>query len=293
VTSTWQPVDPLAQIPRSARRGEAGFVEDVLWAARVCARQPLLPVLTLALGLAPLVYGGGSRTQVSDGAVTATAPSPGQQAVTSVIGLVLLLLLGFPGTQRLWFLRAATGRRLTAGEVLPLTFRYFGRFFVLGCVFFGLALVFALPAVIDYARTFEVDAAGSVTVGTAGWPALLVAAAGTVVLDVLFTFVTPAIVFSSHRVRDALRIGWRLLRATWPAGAAYVFVPPFAAVVMALYSGLRPAVSVPLVVLATAVNLLVKGATAAYYLRLVRPAGEDGSLVLSPPRVDYTWQQGW
>lgn len=118
------------------------------------------------------------------------------------------------------------------------------------------------------------------------WPLLAIAALGTVVVDVLFTFVTPALVLTSHRVRDALRIGLRLLRATWPMAAAYVLIPPFAAVIISLYTGLRPALSIPLVAASTMLNLLVKGATVAYYLRLVPAAGVDGALVPKPARYD-------
>lgn len=291
MSTDWSSYDPLAQIPRTTARGQAGFVDDVRWAAAVCWRQPLLPVASLLIGVTPLLASVGGSSRVENGVATSTASSPGWQAVGGLVGLVVFALLGFPGTQRLWFLRAATGRRLTAGEILPLTFRYFGRFFVVGLVFFGLALVFLLPAVVEYARGVDIRPDGTASVTTPSWPLLALAALGTVVLDVLFTFVTPALVLTSHRVRDALRIGLRLLRATWPMAAAYVLIPPFAAVVLSLYTGLPPAVSIPLVAASTLLNLLVKGATVAYYLRLVPAAGVDGALFPKPARYDR-WEQG-
>lgn len=274
--------DPLAGIPSTTRRGQAGFVDDILWAATVCRRQPLLPAVSLLIGVAPLLAGVGGGSGVRDGSAGSTPPGSGLQAVGVLVALVVFALLGFPGTQRLWFLRAATGRRLTAGEVVPLTLRYFGRFFVVGLVFFAVALVFVIPLTVEFARGIEVRADGTTTLPSLSWPLLLTAALGTVILDALFTFVTPALVLTSHRVRDALRIGLRLLRATWPVAATYVLIPPFAAVVLSLYTGLAPAVAVPLVAASTALNLLVKGATVAYYLRLVPAAGVDGALVPEP-----------
>ena len=102
----------------------------------------------------------------------------------------------------------------------------------------------------------------------------------TVVLDVLLTFVTPALVFTSHRVRDALSIGLRLLRRSLPGAAAYALVPPLAVVLASLWTGLPQAVAVPLVAVTTLANLLVKGATAALYLRLVPMVGPLGAMSL-------------
>jgi hypothetical protein len=283
----WQQPDPLAQVPKATAPGQAGFVEDVRWAIGVCGRHPALPLVSLLIGLAPLVTDARGSSTAQDGVATSPAPSSGGQALALVVVLVALALVGFPGTQRLWFLRAATGRRVAVREVLPLTFRYFGRFFVLGLTFFALALVFVIPAFVEFARGIEVRPDGTADVPTPSGGLLAIAMAGTVVLDVLFTFVTPALVLTSHRVSDALRIGLRLLRATWPMAAAYVFLPPFAAVVLSLYTGLDPVVSIPLVAASTLVNLLVKGATVAYYLRLVPPAGEDGALV-----VERAWGEG-
>ena len=86
--------------------------------------------------------------------------------------------------------------------------------------------------------------------------------------------VTPALAFTTRSPDKAIRIGLSLLRRTFPRNAAYVFVPPLALVVA---TRLIPAENslvavVALGAVATLFNLLVKGATAAFYLRVAPPA---------------------
>jgi hypothetical protein len=123
---------------------------------------------------------------------------------------------------------------------------------------------------------------GTVATPAPTWRLLLLIAVMTIVVDVACTFVTPAIVFTSHRVRDALTIGLRVLRASWPSTAPYALIPPLAVVAFTLYSGLSPALAVPLVAASTLLNLIVKGATAAYYLRVVPTPWADGALAVHP-----------
>jgi hypothetical protein len=172
------------------------------------------------------------------------------------------------------------------GEALSLTFRYFGRFFVLGLLVFAVSLVALLPLIVATVSHMSTAADGSVTTSGTGLGYLVYGALVTLVLDVVLTFVTPALVFTSHRVGTALRVGLRLLRVTWPHTALYVMVPPLAAVLVSLYAGLPAAVSVPLVVVSTLLNLVVKGATAAYYLRVMPSVGIDGALVLRAARYE-------
>ncbi len=288
MTAPWQPPDPLGQVPADVLREHARFRQDLTWALSVCRTHPMLPVLSLVVGLVPLLSSAGANRSVQDGVVTSAPASAGHQALSALVGLTVIALVGWPGTQRLWFLRAATGRTIGAGEVLRLTFRYFGRFAVLGLTLAALALPLFIVAVVYYAAHTHLLADGSVTTPAPGGWILIVGAVATVAVDVAFTFVTPAIVFTSHRVRDALRVGFRLLKATWPAAAPYALIPPLAAVAVSLYSGLRPAVSIPLVAASTLVNLVVKGATAAYYLRVMPSVGVDGALV-----VREQWQPSY
>lgn len=284
MTTPWQPPDPLGSVPADLPSESARFRQDVGWAVSVCRAHPLLPVLSLLIGLAPLVSSAGSHRSTHNGTVTTPPASAAHTGLGILVGALVIALVGWPGAQRLWFLRAASGRRLAAGEALRVTFRYFGRFAVLGLVLAAAFVPILIPAAVWYAVHTQRLADGTViTPAPSGW-ILLIGALATVLLDVALTFVTPALVFTSHRVRDALRVGFRLLRASWPAAAPYALVPPLAAVAVSLYSGLRPAVSIPLVAASTMVNLIVKGATAAYYLRVMPSVGVDGALVVRQPR---------
>jgi hypothetical protein len=284
MTTPWQPPDPIGQVPADVPRERARFRADLEWALSVCRTHPLLPVLSLLIGLAPLVSSFGSHRSVHDGVVTTAPASPGHQALSGVVSLAVLALVGWPGTQRLWFLRAATGRTMGAGEWFGLTFRYFGRFAVLGLTLVAVGSPLFIAGGIWYAEHTHRLADGTVTAPAPGGWFLVIGAVITVLLDVAFTFVTPAIVFTSHRIRDAVPVGFRLLVRSWPAAAPYALLPPLAAVAVSLYSGLRPAVSIPLVAASTLLNLVVKGATAAYYLRVMPSVGVDGALVLRQPQ---------
>jgi hypothetical protein len=281
MTATW-PANPLEEPPATVAPEQARFREDVRWAIGVCRRHPLLPLMSLLIGLAPLVADAG-RTHRTHGATTVDAASSGQQGLGVLVAVVVVVLLGWPGTQRLWFLRAASDRSMAVGEALRVTLRYFGRFFVLGLLVFAVSAVVFVPLVVSTVSHMERGADGSVTTPNPGLGYLIAGALVMLVLDVLLTFVTPALVFTSHHVGTALRVGLKLLRLTWPHTALYVMVPPLAAVLVSLYSDLSPAVSVPLVAASTLVNLVVKGATAAVYQRVMPSVGVDGALVLPPP----------
>jgi hypothetical protein len=98
-----------------------------------------------------------------------------------------------------------------------------------------------------------------------------------VLLDVVGTFVTPALTYSTWRVGGALLIGMQVLRRSWPHAALYVVVPPVALVVVNLFAQPGLLAATVTVALASLLNLLVKGAVAAYYLRVVGPVAPDGA----------------
>jgi Peptidase family S51 len=87
--------------------------------------------------------------------------------------------------------------------------------------------------------------------------------------DVLLTFVTSALAYTTNRVGVAWSIGTKMITQTWPASAAYTFVPPITLLAFATLNPVRfPApVVVLLAVISTLIGLLVKGAIAAFYLR--------------------------
>jgi hypothetical protein len=71
------------------------------------------------------------------------------------------------------------------------------------------------------------------------------------------------------RVRVAWSIGIKLITQTWPASAAYTFVPPITPLPFATLNpvGFPAPIVVLLAVISTLIGLLVKGAIAAFYLR--------------------------
>jgi hypothetical protein len=173
-----------------------------------------------------------------------------------------LVLIGWMGTQRIWFLRAFQARGLEPGEAATITRRMFGRYFRLG-------LLVGVPFCAVFA---SLHAGGPV--------GLAVAVLALIVFDVWLTFVPPALAYSTKRATEAVRIGWRMLRREWPRCLWYALAPPLAVVAFLSFlpaKSLPAAVAFVLAVASLMVNLWLKGAVSAYYLR-VNPSGPQGSL---------------
>lgn len=226
----------------------ASFSGDLAAALRVWRRSPLLPVLSVAL--------------------PATTILPGDLAL---LGLpVLVFSAGWVGTERVWYLRAFREKPIRPPELWSLTRAFLGRYLALGLL---AGFVSALSFLgLLHSKTL--------------W--LILAYALVTIEDVLLTFVTPALAFSTRRVPDALRIGFRMIRAEWPSCAWYVLVPPLAVVVVgrASYTQSDPGLLRMHLVsgLSVLLNLWFKGATAAFYLRR-HEVGDDGAAFL-PQRVE-------
>jgi hypothetical protein len=218
--------------------------------------QPALPVMTTA-------YAAVSAWGAS-GSAAATAG-----------GLVAFVFLGWVGSERLWYLRAFTGRRLRVREALRSALHYWGRCFVLGLLVSLLSLPLTVPAWPAIARAAS---SGPGEAPHYGLWLLVYLAAVSLVADFALTFVTPAIVYTSKSAKDAVVIGFTLLRRTWPSTVPYVLLPPLAVLLLTRVSdGPLGWIGVVLYVAASLVNLLAKGATAAYYLRVVPMEGPDGA----------------
>jgi hypothetical protein len=97
-------------------------------------------------------------------------------------------------------------------------------------------------------------------------------------LDIAFTFVTPALAFSTESAWSALRIGTRTLNRLWPRDWVYAVVPPMAFTILTrfvphafgsrlLTAGIGAAAQV--------LTVLFAGATALLYLREVDPGAPD------------------
>lgn len=239
------------------RPGLSDPLGDLGRALRVCREHPGLPVGTALVAVL------GALTSVRGG-------------LGAVATLLAVAAVGWVGTERLWYLRAWTGRTLSPGEAVRTTLRCFVRFLLLGLLAGFLYLVLAAPALVAVARA-ALDALGDPAALDVPVWAVVYLVVALVLLDVLGTFVTPALVYSTRRVGEAVALGLLLLRRTWPHAALYVVLPPLAVVLGNAAAGPATGVAVVTVVVAALVNLVVKGAVAAYYLRLVEPVGPDGA----------------
>ena len=256
--TTTSPVPP--RIPAS----QAGFLTDLGRVLKAWRSAPLLPLLILAIGVLQLVRSSG-------------------EGIGLLAGVVAFLLLGSTGAERLWYLRLWTGRTLTLQDAWRANLRCLGRFLVLALLVFGIALVVGLPAIVGVVRAADVAGDGTVTFPD-GLPTWTLVWFGLMVLVgyALLTFVTPALVYSSKRVRDAIPIGLRLLRVSWPHTAAYVLVPAVATALPTLLLGDDPFGRPSLLASATGILVLAlcRGAVASYYVRTVPGAGPDGAVRL-------------
>jgi len=220
------------------------FAADLQWSADACSRAPLVPFLWMASSLLPLLSDVGP------------------------LGVLLLPVfffsVGFPGTVRLFFaLERAQRPPLGFEEAFTATLRYFGRF---ACVGLGgglLAVPFFLLAAAVAGDSRVLTALGTTPV--------------VLVLDVVGTFIPPALALSTSRVLEAIPLGWRVLRDGWRSHCWHVLAPPLALQVVAAthVRSLGLAAQVAVLLPAGILGLLLRGATTAAYLRAV-PLSDGG-----------------
>ena len=171
--------------------------------------------------------------------------------------------VGWPGVQRVWYLRAFRGRSVSPTGSVRVWRAFFWRFAALG-------LVAAVPFVVII---------GVVRPNVDAPPSWFAIAAISVLVDFLLTFVTPALSFSTRRIREALRIGVKMIVEEWPACAVYVVAPPLALEAVFgfhVVASLDVTSSRALSAITVLMGLVFKGATAAFYLRR-HPCGDEGS----------------
>ncbi len=250
------------------------FKQDLAAALRAWRRVPLLPVLSVALTFVPLVF--------------LPAPAAGQRDTDVILGsrAWLLVLMSFPlglfaagwvGTERIWYLRAYRGRTMRPKELLKLTWAFVWRYFLLALLVIGVPMFVIFIVVMP--RILSRRPIGPLPEDPAFRTAALIMFLWYILADVILTFVTPALAYSTRRVGRAFGIGLRMLRTEWPRSAGYTLVPP-----LALLLGLRTlpesvlgrTADLVLSVAGVLLNLWFKGATAAFYLRR-HSVGDDGS----------------
>jgi hypothetical protein len=242
----------------------AQFTQDVVRALGVWRATPALPLLTVTFAVC-------------------AAWSSSRWTGHILAALVTVAFLGWAGSERLWYLRAFTGRTLSVRAALSVSFSYWPRLLCLSLLVGVVTVPLSIPITIAAMRGSTTGGTRHVNLGV-GW--LVYSAALSLLIDFTLTFVTPALIYTSGRARDALTIGLGLLRQTWPHAAPYVLIPPLAVVILGrLSQGPVGVVGAAVIVVSYALNLLAKGATASYYLRLVAPIGPDGDLERYVPGV--------
>jgi len=181
---------------------------------------------------------------------------------------VELGLAGWVGTQRLWYLRISRGRPISNRDLLRATGSLLGRFVALG-------LIVGVPTGIIAGVLAVAIPAGR----------LVFLAAAMFIVDVGLTFAPPALCFTTNAPVDALRQGWRLLRASWPGCAFYALTPPLTLFVLTqTVAGKTTALAIATGILGVAASMLglwLKGPIVLFYLRRVAVTG-DGCVFDSP-----------
>ena len=233
------------------------FVADISFAARALVSQPAVAVFPVVFWSLPII----TRATLAGGAES-SAP---WFLIIYFVGM--LCSLGWMGAERIFFLRRLQKQPITTGELLEFVLWFFGRFFRLGLLC-GLALFLVVWPLTVYSAPTR-----SHTVGVRLGLAIFAAA-----VDFAFTFVPSALVFTTRSARRALRIGFQMIRQTWPRCGLYVLCPPLAlnfvnAIYPVHFTSVRLAVTAGL----TLIGLVAKGATAAFYLRQRPTCGPDGA----------------
>jgi hypothetical protein len=184
---------------------------------------------------------------------------------------VLFFSIGYVGTERIWYLRVFRGESLTPNLVWKLSWDFLGRYLVLGLMVLWPLYVYAVGGLLLFHGAqlplwYWVGVYCLITVA-----------------DFALTFVTPALAYSTRKATQATRIGMGMIREYWPATATYVLVPPLAILLLARFNPqhLNPAGVVLTTAASTLLNLLMKGATAAFYLRRHPAVSDYGAVRLA------------
>lgn len=232
------------------------FVADLSSAASALLGQPGVALVSILLWSVPIV-----------GASLGQGPKKPSLWVAIIEVAAVVFWLGWSGAERIFFLRYFEGKPVAVKHLLALVESFIGRFLslallcgvVLGCVA-GLASILGVGP-----KSHPVAFRAVTTV-------LVVA------IDFALTFVPSALAFTTRSVTAALRIGFAMIRQSWPRCALYVVCPPLALNMINLVFpshlwGVQMAITAGL----TVVALCAKGATAAFYLRERPSRGEDGA----------------
>lgn len=206
---------------------------------------------------------------------------------------LLIFLLGWSGTERIWYLRLYRERSLSLGEALRFNWAFIWRFAKLWLVAGLMAIgLMATPILILILYWLVGDPENPERFFSS--PVLWISWASTMFLiGFAFTFVTPALAFSTPRVGEALSLGFRMRREHWPRSAGYALVPPLVLVLTIPLNNLEWVSLGPQVLLTgvfALLNLWFKGATVAFYLRHAE-VGDNGAVMSTEQARSLTSEQ--
>jgi hypothetical protein len=114
-----------------------------------------------------------------------------------------IFLVGFAGTERVWFVRKLRRATIQSSEVWNLSWRFFWRFVRLGL----LASIVYIPAVVVVIATTHRQITNHPRPISVGGDAQIAIIPTVLVLDFLGTFVVPALALSVSTVGQSLRLG--------------------------------------------------------------------------------------
>jgi hypothetical protein len=216
---------------------DAAFGPNLVAALRAWRRHPFLPALSLLVWAAPALL-------------------PSESPWDIVAGALAVLLVGYPGTERIWYQRAFVGQAMSPREIWRSLWRFFWPFLRLAILVGILMFMVSLPVQL----TFPENVRALVVVLT---PLFLLT-------DVALTFVVPALTFSTRKVREAGRIGLVMIRHEWPGSAWYALAPPLAVLVLVraplVFERLGSVGRFATAIGATLMSLAFKGAIARFFL---------------------------
>jgi len=129
-----------------------------------------------------------------------------------------VLLVGYPGTERIWSQRAFADEAMSPRDVWRSIWRFFWPFLRLAI----LVVLLMSMLLLLLALTRPGDETALFVLLTFFF----------LLTDVALTFVVPALTFSARNVREAARIGVAMIRDQWPRSAWYALAPPLAVLVL-------------------------------------------------------------
>lgn len=163
------------------------FLSDLSSAARACVQAPMLPLISVVLILPAQLLPLFPRRHITAWVV-----------VTELLLLAFgLFSVGWLGVQRIWFRRIFEGGHVTASEVWHQSWGFFHRYLILGLTVGAPYLLVIVWLIVP---------AGSAAYAHHGLPSWWVPfwLAYAFLLDIVLTFVMPALAFATRRVREAL-----------------------------------------------------------------------------------------